>query len=147
MCTSLVRKQNHNLLPRLVCVCYDFVSFKVSWIWLLIWLMLRNTARAARQQTAYSMVTSLCSRHLKGKGKGFLGTREMRPVHEEGVSDFNIHLVDVYNAKNIVSWQAFSSLPPSLMFLLHQKPTFPSIWNACHTGQVMSVNLFIVSTV
>ena len=33
--------------------------------------MLRNTARAARQETAYSMVTSLCSRHLKGKGKGF----------------------------------------------------------------------------
>ena len=37
-----------------------------------------------------------------------MGTREMRRVHEEGGSDFNIHLVDVYNA-----WQAFPSLLPS----------------------------------
>ena len=51
--------------------------------------MLRNTARAARHQTAYSVVTSLW----------VMGTREMRRVHEEGGSDFNIHLVDVYNAK------------------------------------------------
>ena len=33
--------------------------------------------------------------------------------------------------KTIVSWHAFPSL---LSFLLHQKPTFPSIWKACHTG-------------
>ena len=32
--------------------------------------------------------------------------------------------------KTIVSWQAFPSL---LSFLLHQKPNFPSIWNACDT--------------
>ena len=74
--------------------------------------MLRNTARAARQQTAYSMVTSLW----------VLGTREMRRVHEEGGSDFNIHLVDVYNAKKTVSWQAFSSLLPSC-FSCTKKPT------------------------
>ena len=28
-----------------------------------------------------------------------MGTREMQRVEEEGGSDFNIHLVDVYNAK------------------------------------------------
>ena len=52
---------------------------------------------------------------FKRKGKGVLGTREMRRVHEEGGSDFNIHLVDVYNAKNNQSpvWQAFPSLLPS----------------------------------
>ena len=61
--------------------------------------MLRNTARAARQQTAYSMVTSLW----------VLGTREMRRVHEEEGRDFNIILVDVYNAKKIASWQAFQN--------------------------------------
>ena len=49
------------------------------------------------------------------KGKGVLGTREMRRLHEEGGSDFNIHLVDVYNAKNNSSpvRQAFPSLLPS----------------------------------
>ena len=66
---------------------------------------------------------SLCSRHLKGKGKKVLGTGEMQRVHEEGGSDFNIHLVDVYNAKKqLVSCMAGISLPPSLTFLLHQDP-------------------------
>ena len=57
------------------------------------------------------------------KGKGVLGTREMRRLHEEGGSDFNIHLVDVYKAKKqLVSCMAGISLPPFLTFLLHQDP-------------------------
>ena len=40
--------------------------------------------------------------------------------------DFNIYLVDVYNAKTVVLWLlAGSSLPPSLVFLLHLKTPFP----------------------
>ena len=34
-----------------------------------------------------------------GGGTGALGAREMRRVHEEGGSDFNIHLVAAYDAK------------------------------------------------
>ena len=75
--------------------------------------MLRNTARAARQQTAYSMVTSLW----------VLGTREMRRVHEEGGSDFNFHLVDVYNAKKQSPGRHF---PPSFPHVsLAPKTHFP----------------------
>ena len=103
-----------------VCGCYDYVSFKVSWIWLLI-LLLRNSARAGTQQPAYSMLTSLCSRHLKGKGKGFRA-REKYEEWSEGGSDFNIHLVDVHNAKNN-SLLAGISLPP--LVSLAPKTQFP----------------------
>ena len=56
---------------------------------LLIWL-LSNTARAARQQTAYSMVSSLCGRHLKGKGKGFWTGEKCKECtrKEGGISTF-----------------------------------------------------------
>ena len=47
----------------------------------------------------------------------------MRRVHKEGVSDFNIHLVDVYNAKKMVSWQAFS--PSFAHVSLAPKTHFP----------------------
>ena len=40
--------------------------------------------------------------------------------------DFNIYLMDVYNAKTVVLWLlAGISLPPSLVFLLHLKTPFP----------------------
>ena len=45
-----------------------------------------------------------------------MGTKEMRQVHEEGVSDLNIHLVDVYNAKKIIiikKWSPGRHFPPS----------------------------------
>ena len=108
----------------LLCGCYDYVSFKVSWIWLVI-LLIRNSARASRQQTAHSVVTSLCSRHLKGKGKG-LWAREECEEWSEGGSDFNIHLVDVHTAKNNsllagISLPPLVSLAPKTHFPLHLK--------------------------
>ena len=60
------------------------------------------------------------------KRKGVLDAREMWRVHEEGGRDFNIYLVDFYDAKNN-SLPAGISLTPSLTFLLHQKPLSLSI--------------------
>ena len=42
----------------------------------------------------------------------------------------------------MVSWQAFSSLPPRapLAFLSHLKLPFPSLSNACHAGPFPSLS-------
>ena len=45
-------------------------------------------------------MSSVHGRRLKGKGKGVLDATETREARKEGGRDFNIRLVDVYNAKN-----------------------------------------------
>ena len=106
-------------------------------IWLLIIWLLRNTARTARQQTTFfSDVYAPRAGIWQGRERGFW----VREAHEEGGRDFNIRQVDVYNAKNN-SLLTGISLPSFPCVTLVPKTTF-SLWNACHTGQVMSVNLF-----
>ena len=90
------------------------VSVKVSWIWLLIWL-LKNTSRAARQQTAYiySMVTNFCSRQLKGKGKRFWAWEKCEEcMRKEGVISTLTWWMFIMQKKKF-SWQVFPSLLPS----------------------------------
>ena len=91
-----------------------------------IWL-LRNTARAARQQTAYSMVSSPCGRHLKGKGKGFWAWEKCEDCTRKDQREGFQHLPGgCLYAKTVVLWLlAGISLPPSLVFLLHLKTPFP----------------------
>ena len=68
------------------------------------------------------MISSVHGRRLKGKGKGVLGATETREVRKEGGRDFNIPLVDVYNAKNN---SLLAGVSPSLLSLHFSRTQIP----------------------
>ena len=105
----------------LLCRCYDYASFKVSWIWLLIWL-LRNTARAARQQTAYSMVSISVTGIWKERERGFGRERNVKSLRRRR-EEFQHSPGGFLWSKNN-SLLVGISLTPSHTFLLHKNP-FP----------------------
>ena len=103
-----------------------------------------------RQQTAYSMMSSLGGRHLKGKGKRLWMWEKCEECtrKEGGISTFTWWMFIMH--KTIVSWQAFPSLLPSCFFctknplsLPFEMPATQAKW--CHSIclPVYTVNIYI----